>query len=187
VILGCYYQRQDQVLQDEDAVRRGVVETCRWLQRQGYTNVVVEIANEYRHGGFNHRILRSDEGEAELTRLAKQTAPGLLVSASGLGGGRTDDKVALAADFLLIHFNSTPVEDIPERFTVLQKYGKPIVCNEDDKRGNEAARAAAASVAAGGSWGFMHSKVNQYFPLEFHGAADDPVVYAELKRLTTPE
>jgi CubicO group peptidase (beta-lactamase class C family) len=187
VILGCYYQRQDQVLQDEDAVRRGVVETCRWLQRQGYTNVVVEIANEYWHGGFDHRILRSDDGEAELIRLAKQTAPGLLVSASGLGGGRTDDKVARAADFLLIHFNSTPVEDISERFAVLQKYGKPIVCNEDDKTGDEAARAAAASVAAGGSWGFMHSKVNQYFPLEFHGAADDPVVYAELKRLTTPQ
>jgi CubicO group peptidase (beta-lactamase class C family) len=176
VILGCYYQRQDQVLRDEDAVRRGVVEVCKWIQRQGYTNVVLEIANEYWHGGFDHRILRSDDGEAELIGLAKQTAPGLLVSASGLGGGRTDDKVALAADFLLIHFNSTPVEDIPERFAVLAKYGKPIVCNEDDKTGDEAALAAATSVAAGGSWGFIHSKVNQYFPLEFHGAADDPVV-----------
>ena len=187
VILGCYYQRQDQVLRDEAAVRRGVVETCRWIERQGYTNVVLEIANEYPHGGFDHIVLRSAEGEAELMRLAKETTPGLLVSTSGIGNGRMDEAVANAADFLLIHFNGVPVDQIPERIERLKRFGKPIVCNEDDKTGDKAARAASASVGAGASWGFMHSKVNQYFPLEFHGTEDDPAVYAELKRLTTPK
>lgn len=187
VILGCYYQRQDQVLRDEAAVRRGVVETCRWIERAGYTNVVLEIANEYPHGGFDHKNLRSAEGEADLIRLAKETTPELLVSTSGIGNGRLDEAVAKESDFLLIHFNGVPVAQIPERIERLKRFGKPIVCNEDDKTGDEAARAAAASVNAGASWGFMHSKVNQYFPLEFHGTQDDPIVYAELKRLAAPK
>jgi CubicO group peptidase (beta-lactamase class C family) len=186
VILGCYYQRQDQILMDEAAVRAGVVNAARWVKDSGFTNVVLEIANEFHHGGFNHPILKTSAGEVELIALAKKTVPGLLVSTSGLGGGKLPDDVAMASDFLLIHFNSTTLENIPARIEALKKYAKPIVCNEDDKTGREAAEAARLSVEAGASWGFMHNTLNQYFPLEFHGAKDDPAVYAMLQRLTTP-
>ena len=91
----------------------------------------------------------------------------------------------MAADFLLIHFNGTDVEDIPDRIAALKRFNKPIVCNEDDKQGKTAARAAELCVANGASWGLMLSSQNQYFPLEFHGAADDPVVYRKLKELTS--
>ena len=43
VILGCYYQRQDQVLKDEDAVRAGVVNVAKWIQTGGLSNVVLEM------------------------------------------------------------------------------------------------------------------------------------------------
>lgn len=185
VILGCYYQRQDQVLLDDDAVRRGVVNTVQWLQHRGYRNVLLEIANEFDHRGFDHPILRSTEGQSELIRLAKQTAPELLVSTSGLGHGRYPDELGAVADFLLIHFNGTPVAEIPDRILALKKHGKPIVCNEDDKNSDGSVQAAEASVANGASWGLMLSSVNQYFPLEFHGADDDPAVYRKLKELTT--
>ena len=135
VILGCFYQRQDQVLADEAAVRAGVVNVANWIRRCGFGNVVLEIANEFDHGGFDHRLLRTVDGEIELIHLAKETAPGLLVSASGLGHGRYPDKLAEAADFLLIHFNGTQLDDIPVRIAALKKFGKPIVCNEDDKEG----------------------------------------------------
>lgn len=186
VIVGCFYQRQDQVLRDEAAVRAGVVNVARWVQRSGYTNVLLEIANEYPHDGFDHRLLRTPEGEAELVRLAKRTAPGILVSTSGIGDGRLDDAVARAADFLLIHFNGVPVSEIPARIAAVRSYGKPIVCNEDAKEGEEAARAAEASVANGASWGLMLEERNQHHPFTWSGAADDPVVYATLKKLTTP-
>ncbi len=186
VILGCYYQRQDQVLRDEEAVRAGVVNVARWVARQGYTNVVLEIANEFPHSGFDHAILRRPEGQAELIRLARKTHPQLLVSTSGIGDGRLPRAVAEASDFLLIHFNGVKLDDIPQRIAALRGYNKPIVCNEDDKTGEAAARAATLSVENGASWGLMLSKLNQYFPLEFHGAKDDPVVYARLKQLTTP-
>jgi hypothetical protein len=186
VILGCFYQRQDQVLHDEAAIRKALVNAVRWIQRRGFRNVVLEVSNEYNHGGFDHGFLRSADGQAALIRLARETMPGLLVSTSGLGHGRSAETIAKAADFILIHFNGTPVRDIPERIEVLKRFGKPIVCNEDDKVGEEAVRALRASVQAGASWGFMHKEVNQYQPFEFNGVADDPLVYAAFKDLTTP-
>ncbi|MHC4532480.1 MAG: cellulase family glycosylhydrolase [Planctomycetota bacterium] len=185
VILGCYYQRQDQILRDEKAVRKGVVNTVRWLAKSGYTNVVLEIANEFNHSGFNHSILKKSEGQVELIRLAKKTWPKLLVSTSGLGNGRLPDNVCRVSDFLLIHFNGTKLDDIPKRIQALKKYGKPIICNEDQKYGKQAAQAARLSVEHGASWGFMHEKINQHFPFHFKGANDDLKVYQMLKKLTT--
>jgi hypothetical protein len=185
VILGCYYQRQDQILRDADAVRRGVVHTANWVMENRLGNVILEIANEYPHKGFNHDILRTPDGIAELVRLAKTTAPGLLVSASGVGNGKFDPEVASAADFVLIHFNGTPVDQIASRVEALRHHNKAIVCNEDAKVGEEAARAAQVSVDSGCSWGLMLEKLNQNVPFEFHGHEDDPVVYDKVKELTT--
>ncbi|MHB1036558.1 MAG: serine hydrolase domain-containing protein [Pirellulales bacterium] len=186
VILGCYYQRQSKLLKDAAAVRAGLVNVVNWIRESRLTNVVLETANEYPHDGFAHAILRTPEGQAELLRLAKKTWPQLLVSASGYGDGKLHDAVAEASDFLLIHFNGTPVEEIPARIAALRKFNKSIVCNEDDKTGLVAARAAQACVENVASWGLMLKDVNQYTPFRFGGAADDPVVYAKLQELTSP-
>ncbi len=186
VILGCYYQRQDQVLSDDDAVRAGVVNVVSWIQQRGFRNVVLEIANEFDHDGFDHRLISTVEGQIELIRLAKRTAPDLLVSASGLGHGRYPEKLAEVADVLLIHFNGTPLDAIPARIKALKRFGKPIVCNEDTKVGDRGARAAELCVANGASWGLMTESVNQHVPFRFEGVKDDPVVYAKLKELTSP-
>jgi CubicO group peptidase (beta-lactamase class C family) len=186
VILGCYYQRQDQILSNAAAVRAGVVNVASWLRRSGFRNVVLEIANEFDHGGFNHPLIRRVNGEIELIHLAKATAPDLLVSTSGQGDGRAADSLAGVADFLLVHFNGTPLDDIPARIAALKRFGKPIVCNEDEKIGEAGARAADLCVSHGISWGLMAEKVNQRFPFAFNGAGDDPVVYAKLKELTSP-
>ncbi len=186
VILGCYYQRQDQVLRDEAAVRKGVVEAAQWIGRSGFRNVMMEVANEFSHGGFDQRVLKTVAGEVELVGLAHQTAPGLLVSVSGMGDGRYPDRLAEEVDFILIHLNSTKVEDIPARIGALRKRGKPVVVNEDDKPGEAGARAAEACVANGASWGLMLNDLNQYVPFEFHGPADDPVIYGKLRELTAP-
>jgi hypothetical protein len=55
VILGCFYQRQDQTLKDEDAVRAGVANVARWIRDNRFTNVVLEIANEFGHKGSTIR------------------------------------------------------------------------------------------------------------------------------------
>ena len=85
VILGCYYQRQDQILKDEAAVRAGVVNVARWVQDSGFTNVVLEIANEFAHRGFDHAILKRSPGRSRADRAGEEDRPGLLVSTSGHG------------------------------------------------------------------------------------------------------
>jgi len=53
VILGCYYQRQDQILKDAQAVRDGVVNVVRWITESGLSNVALEIANEFNQRGYS--------------------------------------------------------------------------------------------------------------------------------------
>src|SRR5262249_50772856 len=135
VILGCYYQRQDQVLRDEHAVRAGVVNVAQWIKGCGFTNVVLEIANEFGHDGFDHGSLKSAAGQVELIRLAKKPHPGLLVSTGGRGAGPIPAEVARAAISLLIHLNTTKLDNTPARIKALKEFGNPIVCNEDAKPG----------------------------------------------------
>jgi CubicO group peptidase (beta-lactamase class C family) len=192
VILGCYYQRQDQLLRDEEAVRAGVVNVAKWIEARGYTNVVLEIANEYGHRGFDHPIFKSHEGMASLIQLAKRTTPRLLVGASEKGGrGAYPPEflghVVPASDFLLVHLNVTPLAGVPARLDQLAQIKKPIVCNEDEKVGEAGARVAELCVQRHISWGFMHQPINQRFPFNFMGAADDRVVYRALHKLTSTQ
>jgi hypothetical protein len=192
VILSCFYQRQhshDSALTGREAITNALKNTVNWLSAKKFTNVVLEVSNEYRHGGYRNwpdgEWLMSEEGQAELIRLAKQLNPELLVSTSGMGGGTFPEPLPLESDFLLIHFNNTSLEDIPAKVNELKSYGKPIVCNEDDKLAEEGAIALALSVANGAGWGFMNSPVNQRIPFEFYGTADDPVVYEMYRNVAT--
>jgi hypothetical protein len=186
IILSLYYQRQDQHLQDERAVRTGVVNAADWIRRKGYQNVVLEIANEYGHGGFNHAILRSDAGVAGLLRLAKNRHPALPVTASYLRSGHITSQVAAASDLILVHFNKVALSDIPARVRAVRSAypSKPIVCNEDARTGSAAAAAASASVQVDASYGLMVERQNQHHPFDFHGRSDDPAAYDRYVVLT---
>jgi len=185
IILGCYYQLQTNILKDEAAVCNGVFQVVGWLSQRGYTNVVLEVANEFGQDGFAHSILRDAAGVAELIHLAKRESPGLLVSASRQGELEDTPQVWQASDLILVHLNRVPLDEYPERLAALKKHGKPVVCSEDRKIGIEGAQAAAVCVENGCSWGLNVRDVNQYNPpFRFEGAGDDPVVYASLRKLT---
>ncbi|WP_158856492.1 hypothetical protein [Lunatibacter salilacus] len=193
IILSCFYQRQrdhEYALGNKQAIIEAVRNTANWIAEEGFTNVVLEIANEYPHGGYkgwpDSDWLVSEGGQVELMKAAKAVHPNLLVSTSGLGHGRFPEELVSVADFLLIHFNNTALEDYAEKINPLKKYGKPIVCNEDDKIGKEGAAALAYSVLHGAGWGFMESGVNQHIPFEFKGESDDPEVYNMFKSMSTP-
>jgi CubicO group peptidase (beta-lactamase class C family) len=121
-----------------------------------------------------------------IDRIPGYAAQGVNAFTIGLQGGMPGYEVAEAADFLLPHWNSTPVEQIPARLERLREFGKPVVANEDDKTGGHAVAALRACVNAGGSYGFMLEHHNQWFPFHFDGAADGPVFYAALHTLTAP-
>ena len=90
VILGCYYQRQDQSGR-RSAVRAGVVNVAHWIRDCGFTNVVLEIANEFARR-LRPRLLRSAGRRGRAHPAGEADAPGLLVSASGFGDGRFPER-----------------------------------------------------------------------------------------------
>jgi hypothetical protein len=193
IILSCFYQRQHshtRALGDRASIHAAVTNTARWVASQGFTQVILEIANEYAHAGFAHwpagAWLRSHAAQVELIHATKTAALNLLVSTSGMGSGATFGPVAHAGDFTIIHFNNTETDAIPERIAASKTYGKPVVCNEDDKVGPVGAEAARLSIISGAGWGFMHSAQNQSAPFQFAGRDDDPYVYGALARLTSP-
>jgi hypothetical protein len=183
VILSCFQPEGDQVLKDDEAVKRAVAGAATWIRERGYTNVLLEIASDIVQKGYDRKVLSEPAGMVELIRLAKEAMPGLLVSASGGGGGRLDHQVSIAADFLLLHFDNVPLEEILERVATADKVSKAIVCNQDKRTGKEGAQALQAAVNALCSWGYSNPR-NQRYPFKFEGAADDPVVYAKFKELT---
>ena len=186
MILGCFYQRQDQILRNEAAVRAGVANVAQWVKGCGFTNVVLEIANEFGHGGFDHNLLKTAAGQVELIGLAKKVHPGLLVSTSDVGDGTIPKEVAEAADFLLIHFNGTKVEDIPGAIGRSASSASQWCATRTQDRRRAGRGRPRLCVAAGASWGLMLEKTNQHFPFAFQGAADEPTIYAAVKKLTSP-
>ena len=79
-----------------------MVNVAKWVTAQGFTNVLLEIVNEYAQHDFEHDVIRTSSGMASLIKLAQETAPQLYVSASGMGNGYLDSIVASTANFLLI-------------------------------------------------------------------------------------
>jgi hypothetical protein len=198
VILSCLYQRQHgkdpthlpRALAGRAAIRNAVQNTARWIAQHEFSHVLLEVANEFSHSGYQKwedgAWLRTPAAQVELIELARATHPRLLVSTSGMGGGTIPPEIAKAADFVLIHFNNTPLDQIPERIARVHQAhpGKPIVVNEDNKVGPAGAEAAIRSISNRASWGYMGADVNQDAPFRFGGPADDPAVYAALAELT---
>lgn len=194
IILTCFYQRQhshEDALEGREAIRNAAANAALWVEEQGFTNVVLEISNEYGHSGFRNwndgEWISSVEGQVELINHVKATVPDLLVSTSGMGDGTIAPDIAEAADYILIHFNHTDFDEIPLRIDEALAYGKPVVCNEDNKLGEDGAESARLSVRHGAGWGFMHIEKNQSVPFEFDGYDDDPIVYQMVDQLTTSQ
>lgn len=191
VILTIYYQRQDQHVtptgqtDTSGSVGTGVVNVANWIRQNRLTNVLLEIANEYPHAGFDHPVISGDSGMASLVTLAKQAQRELKVSTSGLGDGLFASSVAAVVDYITIHFNDVAS---PSSYAALiddlESHGKPIVCNEDPKDGSTAIDAAQATLDAGASWGYFREE-NQHFQPAWNGSADDPNLYARYRTLAT--
>lgn len=115
----------------DDSYGRGGCRGVAWVTAQGYEHVAMEIANEFAHAGYANwpegEWLRSSEGQVELIEVAKEAAPDLLVTTSGMGSGTTFDPVANAGDFTIIHFNNTETDAIPSKVEASRAYGKPVV------------------------------------------------------------
>jgi|GEM_PF-365544 len=141
IMVGIFYFGQDQRLEDDEAVKRAVVNTIDWIAERGYTNVLIEIANECDNGGYVRDIIKASRVH-ELIELAQQRAAHhhhpLPVSVSYNGGSIPRPNVVQTADYILLHGNGVrePQRMVEMIRTVRQMpeyQGQPIVNNEDDR------------------------------------------------------
>lgn len=184
VILGYFSPSQDQVLQDETAVKTAVENASAWLQKSGYTNVLVQVAEEHTSKKYKHAVISSPDGCASLIKIARAANPGLRVSASGAPNGRVANEIGDEANILFSRFNSTPLERINLMVVKLAKRSKAIVSVDDSKKGAAATEAMRICVQSLCSWTYSNPEQNQHYPFTYRGATDDPPVYAELKKIT---
>jgi hypothetical protein len=163
VILGLFYAGQDERLQDEDAVRRGVESAVGWVLDHGYQNVLLEINNECDVPGFQHEVLQPHRVH-ELIMAAKHVQQGgrrLLVSTSYRGGSIPGDNVAAVADFLLMHGNRVTepatIARMCDQARALPSYRKmPLLFNEDDHFDfDKPANNMLAALSRYASWGYF--------------------------------
>jgi hypothetical protein len=68
---------------------------------------------------------------------------------------------------------------------VLKRFNRPIVVNGDDNTGPRAAASLADDVAGGAGYGLCLRATTRWFLFAFYVAADDPVFYATLSRITS--
>ena len=160
VILGIFYFGQDERLKDEKAVIAAVANSTDWLLKKGFTNVIIEVANESNNKSYQHSII-SNERIHELILLVKKKAPELLVATSFNGNTLPPDKVVEVSDFILIHGNGvsqpTRITEIVEQVRALRSYKPmPVVFNEDDHFDfDKAENNFVAATKAYASWGYF--------------------------------
>jgi len=165
VIVSFLYASQGPRLQDGRAVRNAVIGASRFLKDGGYTNVIIEVANEYNLSGFHtHPIVQSDEGIASLIELARQESGGLLVGSSG-AGGYANREVAEASDVILIHGNGLHRQGYYNLVRRVQNWNldKPIVCNEDSPCFTH----LKVAYQTQSSWGYYNNHTKQDVPADW--------------------
>lgn len=160
VILGIFYFGQDEHLQDEQAVIAAVDNVVGWVQENGFTNILIEVANECNNRSYDQAIIRQDRMH-ELILNIKEKASGLPVSTSFNGNTLPPDKIVEVSDFVLIHGNGvnepSRITEMVEQVRALPSYRPmPVVFNEDDhydfeKPENNFVNATKAYA----SWGFF--------------------------------
>lgn len=160
VNLGIFYFGQDQRLQDEKAVIAAVDNSVKWIQEKGYTNIILEVANECNNKSYQHPIIGQDRIHELILRI-KKMAPELLVATSFNGNTLPPDKVVEVSDYILIHGNgvSTParIGEMVSQVRALPSYRPmPILFNEDDHFDfDKPSNNFVEAVKAYASWGYF--------------------------------
>jgi hypothetical protein len=159
-MVGLFYFGQDQRLRDETAVLDATYHAIDWILQQGYTHVLIEIANEC-DIRYDHPVIRPRRAHELITRVREQSKGRLAISTSFSGGKLPSDNVVEAADFILLHGNGVGQPDAIRRMVddvrAMASYrGQPIVFNEDDHYGfDKPDNNFIAAVSRGAGWGYF--------------------------------
>ena len=159
VMVQFFYHGQESKVVDQFTAVNNITD---WLVSGGYRNVLVETVNEC-NAGFSTFL--DCANEANVVKQVQDRSGGkLAVTVSFTGGGMPSDDVISQEDIVLLHGNGQTTEQLVDLINGLkakaayQANPKPIVVNEDSTSLDN----MNASVAAGVSWGYLDTGVNNY-------------------------
>ncbi len=133
VIVNILYWAQALSFKNDEAIISALKIASSFLKKGNYTNVIIDIANEYNIDMWNSlKIIKDPKSMKKLIELVKKESGGMLVGCSG-GGGLIDQEVIDASDVVLIHGNGLTRGEYYDFVLKVQKIApdKPILCNED--------------------------------------------------------
>ncbi|MBD3242947.1 MAG: hypothetical protein GF331_20310 [Chitinivibrionales bacterium] len=165
VIVSFFYGAQTTRLRDGRAIRSAVTTASRFLRDGGYTNVIIEIANEHDVGPFRqHPLVFTEEGVAALIDLAREESGGMPVGCSGVGGSASR-QIIEASDVLLIHGNGQSRQRYANLIKRVRDWapGRPVVCNED----SQAVGQLLVAFNTKSSWGYYNNMTKQEPPADW--------------------
>lgn len=174
-----FYQGQDEVLSNPDAIRAAVRNSADLLVRHDMRNVILEIANEVDIRGWDHdRFIENNL--AALIRLARSrlagTKAGFRVPISASTGSSMHPTAGMLeeGDLTIVHGNNKTPEvkaQVIRQLLADPRTPGPVYMNEDDN-GRETTpenltkelASCNAVFEAGGSWGYMPWIQLQIYP-----------------------
>ncbi len=157
LILNLFYAGQQNRLSSDLLVTAAVDNVTDWIVSQGYTNVMVCIANESSASHFpDHPILQPNNVYQLINRMKTRGKGKFLVTANV---DVVVSSVIQAGDFVIIHTNTKTASQIPSYIQSYRaKTSKPIVINEDSTNITK----YQTAVSAGASWGYYDQGQNNY-------------------------
>lgn len=179
LVLMYFYEGQNGVLLDSEAIRRAVINATDWLVRHDCRNVIIEVANEYdlREWEYDPWIPNHMGELIELARSRFRPDFRLPIGAS-TSGMAAFNSTRDHADLTTIHGNGRPPEEKRKRVAELfadSKVPGPIYMDEDDNGKDTTTANLATEIASmdavwrsGGSWGCMPWRQVQMFPFRFY-------------------
>ena len=176
VIVSLLYWAQARQLKDGAAVINAIKTGARFIRENQYTNVILEIANEYNIDPFKeHPLIYYPESMAHLIRLARDVSGGVMVGASG-GGGMADPEVVRESDIVLIHGNGLSAGEYYDfvRKVIAWAPSQPIVCNED----SPCTTRIDIAMDTGTSWGYYNNYTKQIPPADYSVTPGEDTFFA---------
>jgi hypothetical protein len=176
VIVSILYQGQAPRMGDGASLRRAVRRASRWLADQGFTNVIIEPANEHTVGAFKRRpMMASPDAVTGLIEIAREASGGMPVGCSE-GGVEASREVAEASDVVLVHGNGSHRQQYYRFLRRVRGWGlgKPIVCNEDSPCFTQLDVAFETRT----SWGYYNNHTKQEPPAAWGIANAEDLFFA---------
>ncbi len=154
VCLMYFYQGQDEVLDDAEAIEAAARNVTDWLIDKKFRNVIIDVANEWDLQGetWDHSeyIPQNIGGLVERIRerfQAKRADFTLPIGASTAGRMVYPASLAQVCDLVILHGNGRTPAEKTERLQAFRNLAMPVWMNEDDN-GRETTQANLAKERA---------------------------------------